>query len=96
MLLNKQRIKSLIESGLDRIQISLDACSEEIYNKMRPGGNYQKVINNIQELIKIKKETNNLTPLVRVNFVRTEINEHKLEDFLAFFWGGGVVDMIGV
>lgn len=89
MLLNKQRIKSLIESGLDRIQISLDTCSEEIYNKMRPGGNYQKVINNIQELTNIKKETNNLTPLVRVNFVRTEINEHKLEDFLAFFFGGG-------
>lgn len=25
---------------------------------------------------------------MRVNFVRTEINEHELEDFLAL-WGGG-------
>ena len=31
---------------------------------------------------------------MRVNFVRTEINEHELEDFLALW--GGVVDMIGV
>ncbi|EIY6495414.1 radical SAM protein [Campylobacter lari] len=94
ILLNKDRAKSLIESGLDRIQISLDANSEELYNQMRPGGNYKKVVNNVLNLIELKKQMKSLTPLVRVNFVRTEINEHELENFIGFW--ENKVDMIGV
>ncbi|EAL8372017.1 radical SAM protein, partial [Campylobacter jejuni] len=46
MLLDEKRIYSLIKSGLDRIQISIDAFSEATYNKVRPGGNYIKIKNN--------------------------------------------------
>ncbi|EIU4507184.1 radical SAM protein [Campylobacter jejuni] len=94
MLLDEKRIYSLIKSGLDRIQISIDAFSEATYNKVRPGGNYIKIKNNILNLIKIKKLTDSLTPLVRINFVRTELNEHELKQFIGF-WKDRV-DMIGI
>lgn len=94
MLLNEERIYSLIKSGLDRIQISIDAFSEDVYNEVRPGGNYEKVKNNILNLIKIKKSLNSLTPLVRVNFVRTELNEHELKQFIDFWENKS--DMIGI
>ena len=93
LLLTQQRAKSLIESGLDRIQISLDAFSESIYKEMRPGSNYAKVKEHVLQLIELKKQMQSTTPLIRVNFVRTEINEHELDDFIAFW--RDKVDMIG-
>ena len=93
LLLSMQRAKSLIESGLDRIQISLDAFSESIYKQMRPGSNYKKVKENVLNLIELKKQMDSITPLIRVNFVRTEINEHELSLFIDFW--RDKVDMIG-
>lgn len=93
-LLTKERAKKLIEAGLDRIQISLDANSQELYEQMRPGSNYKKVVDNVLNLIELKKSMQSLTPLVRVNFVRTEINEHELDNFMSFW--KDKADMIGV
>lgn len=94
MLLNEERIYSLIESGLDRIQISIDAFSENVYNKMRPGGVFNKVVNNVLKFVEIKNKLNSITPLIRVNFVRTELNECELLEFINFW--KDKVDMIGV
>lgn len=93
LLLTKDRAQSLINAGLDRIQISIDAYSEDVYNTIRPGSDYKKVVNNVLQLIELKKELKSLTPLVRVNFVRTELNEHQLDDFIDFW--EDKVDMIG-
>ncbi len=93
MLLDKKRAESLIKSGLDRIQISIDANSSEVYSQMRPGGKFNKVVQNVLNLVELKKELNSVTPLVRVNFVRTEINESELESFINFW--RDKVDMIG-
>ncbi len=94
LLLHKERSISLIKAGLDRIQISIDAYSEDVYNTIRPGSNYHKVIQNVLQLLEARKELKSLTPLVRVNFVRTELNEHQLDSFVAFW--EDKVDMIGV
>lgn len=94
LLLSEKRIYSLIESGLSRIQISIDAYSEEIYDQIRPGGNYTKVVDNVLNFVEIKKELDLELPLVRVNFVKTELNEHQLDDFV-LFWKDKV-DMLGI
>lgn len=93
LLLTKQRAHSLIDAGLDRIQISIDAYSKEVYDKIRPGSDYHKVVSNVLGLIELKDKLQSLTPLVRVSFVRTELNEHQLDDFLEFWVDK--VDMIG-
>ncbi|WP_066389220.1 radical SAM/SPASM domain-containing protein [Helicobacter himalayensis] len=94
LLLDSFRAQSLIEAGLDRIQVSIDAFSKEVYDKVRPGGNYKKVVENVLNLVKLKQEMGGgYLPLVRVNFVRTELNEHQLEDFINFW--EEKVDMIG-
>lgn len=94
MLLTEKRSLELIRTGLTRIQISIDAYDDGTYNKVRPGGSLQKVKENIDTLIKVRKRLNSLTPLIRVNFVRTEVNEHELSDFVNFW--RDKVEMIGV
>ena len=68
ILLNKKISTDLIKSGLTRIQISIDAITKETYDKVRPGGNYNKIIENINEFLLIKQNLNARLPLVRVNF----------------------------
>lgn len=94
LLLSKSRIESLLDSGLDRIQISIDAHSKEVYDIIRPGGDYDLVVQNVLALLEARKRRESLTPLVRVNFVRTERNEHELDSFVGF-WKDRA-DMIGV
>jgi Predicted Fe-S oxidoreductases len=94
LLLNKTVMEQFIKAGLTRIQISIDATTESTYNLVRPGGNFERVINNIETLINIKKKMSSLTPLIRVNFVRTELNESELESFVDYWIDK--VDMIGI
>lgn len=94
MLMTPEVSKKLIDAGLTRIQISVDAVDVEVYNKIRPGGDLEKVIKNIKSLVDIKKEVHSITPLVRVNFVRTEVNESQLSSFIAYW--RDKVDMIGI
>ena len=94
ILLKKEFSKKLIESGLTRIQISIDAYTQDTYNKVRPGGDLNKIIENVNSFLSLKKELNADTPLVRVNFVKTELNEHELDTFVELW--KDKVDMIGI
>ena len=94
MLLNEKMSDELIDSGLTRIQISIDAVSEDTYQKVRPGGKLKTVISNLNNFIKLKKQKNKLIPLTRVNFVKTSLNENELDQFISYWQNE--VDMIGV
>ncbi|MCK4821817.1 radical SAM protein, partial [bacterium] len=54
LLLTDSLTKELIEAGLTRIQISIDAFTNETYDKVRPGGDLGKVVENVERMIKIK------------------------------------------
>ena len=76
---------------MTRLQVSIDAVTQETYDKVRPGGSLQKVIKNLDNFLNLKIKLKNPTPLVRVNFVKTNQNEFELEEFLKFW---EKVDMI--
>ena len=94
LLLNDLLTKELIEAGLTRIQVSIDAYTNETYDKVRPGGALGKVVENIERMIKIRTDLQSITPLIRVNFVRTELNEHELQSFVDYWVNK--VEMIGI
>ena len=94
LLLDDAAARLLIQAGLTRIQVSLDAHTTRIYDQVRPGGNLGKTCENVEHMMALRQEMGSVTPLVRVNFVRTELNEHELEPFTAH-WRERV-DMIGI
>ena len=49
ILLNKDISEKLIKSGLTRIQVSVDAFTQETYNKVRPGGGFKKIVENVNQ-----------------------------------------------
>ena len=80
-VLNKKRRESLLASGITKVFISLDAVSEETYNKQRLSGQFKKVENNVMKLIDLRNKNKQTFPLIRVSFLKNAINIHEKEDF---------------
>jgi radical SAM protein with 4Fe4S-binding SPASM domain len=84
-LLTPKRRQSLMQSGLTKLFVSLDAVTEETYNKQRLSGHFNKVVQNTLAFIKERNELGNQFPLVRVSFLRNQINLHE-EVAFGDFW----------
>lgn len=75
----------LLDSGMTRLQLSIDAFSAETYEKVRTGGDYQQVMDNILEFLEKKAARKVGTMLVAVTFIRMAVNEHELVPFVNFW-----------
>jgi|15BtaG_2_1085339.scaffolds.fasta_scaffold02623_2 radical SAM protein with 4Fe4S-binding SPASM domain len=82
ILLSKKRSQTLIDSGITKIFISIDACSKEIFLKQRESNMYEKIVKNILGFIELRNSLNLQYPLIRVNFLKTQINKHEEEKFI--------------
>jgi len=78
--LNDANAKRTVESGLDRLIISIDGTTQDVYEQYRVGGNISKVIEGAKNIVKWKKELNSKTPFVFFQFLVVKPNEHQVED----------------
>lgn len=76
--LTDQLAKKTVESGLDRIVISLDGLDQETYEQYRVGGRLDKVLEGIQNLVRWKKELRSSTPYIILQFIVFRSNEQQL------------------
>lgn len=81
-LLSEERSKKLLESGITRLRFSLDAATKETYEKIRIGGKFDKVMENIQRFLQLKKNSSKQIPVIGVNFCKMRLNEHEEELFI--------------
>jgi radical SAM protein with 4Fe4S-binding SPASM domain len=93
--LNDENAKKTVESGLDRIIISIDGVTDETYKKYRVGGKLEKVFEGTKNLAKWKKELNSSTPHIIWQFIVFSHNEHEIPEIkrLAKEYG---VDELGI
>ena len=78
--LTDELARKTVESGLDRLIISIDGTTQEVYSQYRVGGKLDKVIEGAKNIVKWKKELNSSTPFVFFQFLVVKPNEHQLED----------------
>jgi radical SAM protein with 4Fe4S-binding SPASM domain len=72
--------RKTVESGLDRLIISIDGTTQEVYKQYRIGGNLNKVIEGAKNIVKWKIELNSKTPFVFFQFLVVRPNEHQVEE----------------
>jgi radical SAM protein with 4Fe4S-binding SPASM domain len=77
-------IKNLIHSGLSLLHIDIDGIGQEVYSKYRIRGDYDLVIKNLKETVKIKKESKLKYPLIEIAMLAMRQNEHQHKEFLNF------------
>ncbi len=78
--LTEERAKKTVESGLDRLIISIDGTTQDVYQSYRVGGKLEKVLQGARNIVKWKKELNSKTPFVFFQFLVVKPNEHQIED----------------
>lgn len=89
-LLDKESSARLIDAGLDAIYIGLDAFSEETYNKLRVGGDYRQTVQNVLDLIEVKKAKKVDKFEIQVQFVELDENIKERDEFISFWISKGV------
>ena len=78
--LNDANAKKTIESGLDRLIISIDGTTQDVYQQYRIGGKLDKVLEGARNIVKWKKELKSKTPFIFFQFLVVKPNEHQIED----------------
>ena len=78
--LKDENAKKTVESGLDRLIISIDGTTQEIYEQYRIGGTLEKVIEGAKNIVKWKKELKSKTPHTIFQFLVVNPNEHQIDD----------------
>jgi len=78
--LNDANAKRTIESGLDRLIISIDGTTQESYQQYRVGGSLEKVLEGARNIVKWRTQLLSKTPFVVFQFLVVRHNEHQIED----------------
>lgn len=90
--LNEEKIDKIFESGLDSIKFSIDAASKGVYERLRPGGNFNVLYKNVKMLREMRDRKNSGLKIY-ASFVLTNENYHELKEFKEF-WRGLIDEII--
>lgn len=78
--LDDKNAQKTIESGLDRIIISIDGTTQEVYEQYRKAGKLENVLQGARNLVKWRKKMNATKPYIIFQFLVVGPNEHQIEE----------------
>ncbi|UCE51967.1 MAG: radical SAM protein [Desulfobacterales bacterium] len=79
LLLKKEKLKRILNAGLDWICISMDGATADMYEKIRIGSSFAQVCENVSNIARLR---NGKVPKSMINFVLMEMNAHQMEDIV--------------
>lgn len=79
---DKEKIRQLIEAGLDRVIFSVDGATKETYESIRVGADYDRLIDNIKAFHWIRKEMGKTRPYIRIQMVKMKTNRDEVKQFI--------------
>lgn len=73
----------LVDSGLDFLMISLDGATKQVAEQIRLNSNFDRTINNIEQLVAVRREKKSVKPMLIVMSTITEENSGELSQIVA-------------
>jgi len=83
-LLDKEKQRKLLETGIDTVLFSIDGVKKETHENIRRGVNFERVVENCQSIIKMRDEGDYKTRFV-MRFIRQDSNKDEWEAFRKFW-----------
>jgi radical SAM protein with 4Fe4S-binding SPASM domain len=78
--LSDENARRTVESGLDRLIISIDGTTQETYESYRVGGQLSKVLEGTRNVVEWKKKLRSATPHIIFQFLVVRPNEHQVNE----------------
>jgi radical SAM protein with 4Fe4S-binding SPASM domain len=69
-----------VKSGLDRLIISIDGTTQEVYQQYRVGGQLNKVLEGAKNIVAAKKQLGSKTPFIIFQFLVVKPNQHQINE----------------
>lgn len=76
--ISDEQIRALVDTGFEAITLSIDGASQEVYEKYRIGGDFDRVIENVKKLQAYKKEKGSKLPKLKWQYILMEHNELEI------------------
>ena len=92
--LTENKSRQLIEAGLDEIKVSFDGLSKDVFEKVRVGLKYEKIVANLEGLVRLRRAMGRTNPKIQLMFVAIKENEFEEKGFVERW--RGVVDRVDV
>ncbi len=89
-LLSEARAQACVDSGLDTLHISLDGASAAVYESIRHGASFAKVMRNLERIVAAKERLQSATPHLRIVTVVMRKNLDELADIVTLAFTHGV------
>ncbi|MFH1371534.1 MAG: radical SAM protein [Planctomycetota bacterium] len=86
----RERARQVIESGLDSLIVAVDGLDQQTYVKYRKGGELNRVIKSIENLVAERSSAGVKHPLITFRFIVMKHNEQQLDQVRDFAEGLGV------
>ncbi len=77
-LLTEEIAFKLVENRINQLIISMDGFCSETYESIRTGGNFNKLLDNLNMLKKIKENKKSSLPILRINFTAMRKNHAEI------------------
>jgi hypothetical protein len=83
ILLTKEKTRTLLEAGIDLVEVSIDAYSREVYGKIRRNPHFDTVVGNTLRMIEMRNDLNAKTRIVvsAVNHAEFQAEKSDFERF---------------
>lgn len=78
--LSNENARRTIESGLDRLIISVDGTTQHTYEQYRIGGKLEVVLQGARNIVRWKRRLRSRTPHLIFQFLVVQPNEHQIEE----------------
>lgn len=78
LVLNEERARKVIESGVAQVSFSVDATTAETYSRIRKGGDWDTLLTNIRRFMRFRAEQGSELPYPRLSFVMLRDNLHEI------------------
>jgi MoaA/NifB/PqqE/SkfB family radical SAM enzyme len=82
VLLNKTAARKLVKLGVDEVVVSVDSADKKTYEGIRVGAKFERVVENIKGLSKIKAELGSNFPEIQIRTVTMKKNIDSIKEMV--------------
>lgn len=76
--LTEENSQKIVRSKLNKLIISIDGTTQEVYEKYRKGGSLNTVLDGIKNLVEEKEKQKSKFPFIELQFLVLKSNEHQI------------------
>jgi len=92
-LWDKEIARRVINAQVDSVIVSIDGADKATFEAIRVGAEFERVLDNLQTLVRLEDELGARKPALAIRFVPTRLNIHQLPEMVELVSSLGVRDL---